>query len=330
MLDGPMCLGTIGGAAPAPAARDRRSRADRRRRRPVDRGAQVQPHRDQPSAATSRPNGSRRRCSRSRASPRPGLWRWPAVPACAARRRHPRMPISMPRSPPPTPTLPAYARVASWREVAHFTPPNGRLTGNGRLRPRGDRAPPTSTARRRSSPRSRPRPVRERLRVPRHPAGPRRAAGTIAREAYVAYLAQAYHHVRHTVPLMQEARAAAGAPARRWSPRSTTTSPRRPGTRNGSWPTSPPPAAMPTLCAPARRTPRPRRWSITPMPAFAPAIRSAFFGMVYVLESVSVALASRGAGAIQQRLGLPPQAFTYLTSHGALDQSHMRVLRTAW
>uniref|UniRef100_UPI0035AD7E21 iron-containing redox enzyme family protein n=1 Tax=Novosphingobium sp. TaxID=1874826 RepID=UPI0035AD7E21 len=50
----------------------------------------------------------------------------------------------------------------------------------------------------------------------------------------------------------------------------------------------------------------------------------AFFGMVYVLESVSVALATRGAGAVAKNLGLPPQAFTYLTSHGSLDQEHMR------
>ncbi|HRE36118.1 MAG TPA: iron-containing redox enzyme family protein, partial [Sphingopyxis terrae] len=48
----------------------------------------------------------------------------------------------------------------------------------------------------------------------------------------------------------------------------------------------------------------------------------AFFGMVYVLESVSVALATRGASAVAKNLGLPPQAFTYLTSHGALDQDH--------
>ena len=27
-----------------------------------------------------------------------------------------------------------------------------------------------------------------------------------------------------------------------------------------------------------------------------------------------------------ERLGLPPEAFTYLNSHGALDQSHMRYL----
>jgi hypothetical protein len=51
---------------------------------------------------------------------------------------------------------------------------------------------------------------------------------------------------------------------------------------------------------------------------------ASFFGMVYVLESVSVALATRGAGAVAERLGLPKEAFTYLNSHGALDQSHMR------
>jgi pyrroloquinoline quinone (PQQ) biosynthesis protein C len=37
-----------------------------------------------------------------------------------------------------------------------------------------------------------------------------------------------------------------------------------------------------------------------------------------------VALASKGASAVAERLGLPQQAFTYLTSHGTLDQSHMR------
>ena len=31
----------------------------------------------------------------------------------------------------------------------------------------------------------------------------------------------------------------------------------------------------------------------------------------------------RGASAVAKNLGLPPQAFTYLTSHGALDQDHM-------
>ncbi|MEG8016995.1 TenA family transcriptional regulator [Sphingomonas sp. LR55] len=50
---------------------------------------------------------------------------------------------------------------------------------------------------------------------------------------------------------------------------------------------------------------------------------AAFFGMVYVLEGTSIAMASHGAGAVQASLGLPDDAFHYLTSHGALDQDHM-------
>ena len=49
-----------------------------------------------------------------------------------------------------------------------------------------------------------------------------------------------------------------------------------------------------------------------------------FFGMVYVLEGTSIALASNGASAVQSSLGLPPEAFSYLQSHGALDIEHMK------
>lgn len=48
-----------------------------------------------------------------------------------------------------------------------------------------------------------------------------------------------------------------------------------------------------------------------------------FFGMVLVLEGTSIALATRAAQALQAGLGLPKQAFRYLLSHGDLDQAHM-------
>ncbi|MNV58635.1 hypothetical protein D3C71_1510210 [compost metagenome] len=48
-----------------------------------------------------------------------------------------------------------------------------------------------------------------------------------------------------------------------------------------------------------------------------------FFGMVNVLEGTSIALATQAAGVIQSTLALPDQAFSYLSSHGALDQEHM-------
>jgi pyrroloquinoline quinone (PQQ) biosynthesis protein C len=217
--------------------------------------------------------------------------------------------------------LPDYARIAAWREVAHFTPQNGRLTGNGRLQRKAIEAaylprPLFFTALEDAT-------VRERLAflsVPQVKAG---LAGTISRATYIAYLTQAYHHVRHTVPLMQEARerlrdrrelvqaldeyideeagheqwilsdiAAAGGDAER-------------ARHSRPYPAT---QAMVDHAYARIRTGNP----------------VSFFGMVYVLESVSVALASRGAGAVAERLGLPPEAFTYLTSHGALDQSHMR------
>jgi pyrroloquinoline quinone (PQQ) biosynthesis protein C len=48
-----------------------------------------------------------------------------------------------------------------------------------------------------------------------------------------------------------------------------------------------------------------------------------FFGMVFVLEGTSVALATHAAQIIQQELGLPRSALRYLRSHGSLDQEHI-------
>ena len=49
----------------------------------------------------------------------------------------------------------------------------------------------------------------------------------------------------------------------------------------------------------------------------------AFFGTVQVLEGTSINIASDMADAIQKQLGLPNEAFSYLRSHGALDQQHI-------
>jgi len=51
-----------------------------------------------------------------------------------------------------------------------------------------------------------------------------------------------------------------------------------------------------------------------------------FFGMVHVLEGTSVALALNAADRIQEALALPVTAFTYLRSHGELDQEHINDL----
>jgi thiaminase len=53
----------------------------------------------------------------------------------------------------------------------------------------------------------------------------------------------------------------------------------------------------------------------------------AFFGMVQVLEGTSIELATPLAEQIQKHLALPDQAFSYLYSHGALDQEHFEFFR---
>lgn len=51
----------------------------------------------------------------------------------------------------------------------------------------------------------------------------------------------------------------------------------------------------------------------------------AMLGMVYVLEGTSVDIASIAAQSISKRLGIPPtKGFSYLTSHGEVDQQHIR------
>lgn len=54
---------------------------------------------------------------------------------------------------------------------------------------------------------------------------------------------------------------------------------------------------------------------------------AAFFGMVQVLEGTSIELATPLGERIQEQLGLPDQAFSYLYSHGALDQEHFEFFR---
>jgi thiaminase len=50
----------------------------------------------------------------------------------------------------------------------------------------------------------------------------------------------------------------------------------------------------------------------------------ALFGMVWVLEGTSVGIGARIAGQVRETLALPEQAMTYLTSHSELDQEHIQ------
>jgi hypothetical protein len=149
-------------------------------------------------------------------------------------------------------------------------------------------------------------------------------AGVVSRESYVAFLTQAYHHVKHTVPLLM----ACGArlPERLSWLRDAVAEYIEEETGHEQW-------ILNDIAASGGDAEAVRRGS----PALPTELMVSyvydrierhnpvsFFGMVNVLEGTSIALATRAAGIIQERLGLPAKAFSYLTSHGSLDIEHMK------
>ena len=151
-------------------------------------------------------------------------------------------------------------------------------------------------------------------------------AGDISKALYVQFLTQAYHHVRHTVPLMM----AAGSRLAASHPWLLTEIAHYIEEEMGheAWILSDIELAGGDRMAAQRSSPSP---ATDAMVGFAYDVVNrrnpvGFFGMVHVLEGTSVALALRAADRIQQSLALPPQAMTYLRSHGTLDQQHVHHL----
>jgi len=147
--------------------------------------------------------------------------------------------------------------------------------------------------------------------------------GRLTLDEYVAFLMQAYHHVKHTVPLLMAAGSRIG--------------PDRPGLQQG-------------FAAYIEEERGHEQWILDDIAACGgdpDAVRASqpgmaadvlvayaydvitrrdpigFLGMVHVLEGTSVLAASQAADALRVSLGLPEQAFRYLSSHGALDLDHV-------
>nr|WP_294850546.1 AMP-binding protein [uncultured Sphingomonas sp.] len=222
--------------------------------------------------------------------------------------------------------LPGYARIESHRLVPPFTPINGLLTGNGRLRRAAiERVYPKEADLPKFFDRLVAETREEQARFAMTPQLIAGLTGQISQRDYIAYLTQAYHHVRHTVPLMLEARAFL---AGRGDDTLVTALDEYIDEETGheEWILDDIAAAGGDRAAAETSEPSPATKAMVDH-AYR-TIRSgnpaAFFGMVFVLEGTSVALASSGAAAVEQRLGLPKTAFRYLNSHGALDQDHMR------
>ena len=155
----------------------------------------------------------------------------------------------------------------------------------------------------------------------------RTLCGEVSLESYLAFLHEAYHHVRHTVPLLKACRA--GIPDRLSWMRPALDEYIAEEAGHDAW-------ILNDIAASGGDAARTRDGRPGPatelMVAYAydtiaRGYPVAFFGMVLVLEGTSVALALAAADRIAQRLALPPTALTYLQSHGVLDRAHTAHLR---
>ena len=153
-------------------------------------------------------------------------------------------------------------------------------------------------------------------------------AGQVTHSQYLAFLTQAYHHVKHTVPLLM----ACGARLegdKEWLREAVahyieeeighqewilndirTCGGDAEAVRQGQ-----PALAAELMVAYAYDT-------------IARGNPVGFFGMVHVLEGTSIQLATHAAAVLETSLKLPKQAFSYLTSHGALDLEHVGFFRS--
>jgi heme oxygenase len=150
--------------------------------------------------------------------------------------------------------------------------------------------------------------------------------GEVSLDGYLAFLGQAYHHVRHTTPLLMTL--GGRLPERLGWLRRAVAEYIEEEIGHEEWILDDVAAAGGD--AEAMRRSRPDLPAEL-MVAYAYDLinrgnPAAFFGMVFVLEGTSVALALTAADRIQASLQLPDKAFSYLRSHGTLDQAHTRHL----
>jgi pyrroloquinoline quinone (PQQ) biosynthesis protein C len=152
----------------------------------------------------------------------------------------------------------------------------------------------------------------------------RGARGEISLETYIAFLVQAYHHVKHTVPLLM----ACGSriPMDKEWLREALAEYIEEETGHQEWILNDIKACGADPEVHRYGTPNPETELMVAY-AYDTVNRGnpvGFFGMVLVLEGTSIQLATHAAQAIQDSLNLPASAFSYLSSHGSLDIEHMK------
>ena len=149
-------------------------------------------------------------------------------------------------------------------------------------------------------------------------------AGKIDIKTYVTFLSQAYHHVRHTVPLLM-ACGSRLSPEYEFMKKAITEYIEEEygheqwilnDIQNCGFDPEQVKNSIPHLT-----TDMMVRYAYHQIDRKNPV---GFFGMVFVLEGTSTALATQAAESLKKSLGLPNKAFSYLLSHGSLDLEHVQ------
>jgi len=149
-------------------------------------------------------------------------------------------------------------------------------------------------------------------------------AGKIDINTYVTFLSQAYHHVRHTVPLLM-ACGSRLSPEYEFMKKAITEYIEEEygheqwilnDIQNCGFDPEQVKNSIPHLT-----TDMMVRYAYHQIDRKNPV---GFFGMVFVLEGTSTALATQAAESLKKSLGLPNKAFSYLLSHGSLDLEHVQ------
>lgn len=220
--------------------------------------------------------------------------------------------------------LPDYAQIKSFQPVPPFSPLNGTLTGTGR--PRRSRIlqlhgkentmsfyqtliKETEAAR------------QSLYTVPQLVDG---LNGNISRETYIAYLTEAYHHVRHTVRFMM-AMGVRLPENRKWL-HDAISEYIEEEKGHEEWILNDIAAAGGDKEKARHAIPHLETQVLVSYNYDYIARKNplGFLGMIFMLESTSTQIANTGADAVMKNLGLPKSAFTYLYSHGALDIEHLK------
>jgi pyrroloquinoline quinone (PQQ) biosynthesis protein C len=152
--------------------------------------------------------------------------------------------------------------------------------------------------------------------------------GRVTRTRYAAFLREAFHHVKHTVPLLRAC--AARVPEERHELRAALAHYIEEERGHEQWILEDLAACGENPDAARTRPPSPATQGMVDYVYGYIRQRNpvGLLGMVHVLEGTSSALATRAAQALERSLALPATALTYLTSHGSLDQAHVKFFET--